>query len=104
MSTETVSPEQIASTRKIAASIESDILRRLAEVTQDRAAAFMDVSPSTVSRMRERISEIALLMAAIGCQTTGADSMVVSQNELAALKLLGYKYLQTQIELDRLRG
>lgn len=79
-------------------------MRRLAEFTQERAADCMGVSPSTVSRMREKISEVAMLMAAIGCQTTGADCMVVSQAELTALKLLGYKYLQTQIELDRLRG
>lgn len=101
MNTETVSAKDIESTRKTGASIESEILQRLAEVTQDHAAACMNVSPSTVSRMRDDITKVAQLMAALGLQVASLDSMVISQDELNGLKLLAYKYLQTTIEKDR---
>lgn len=101
MNAEPSSPDQVENTRKTAALIESDILRRLADVTQERAADCMGVSASTVSRMRERISEIAQLMAAIGLQVTASDSMVISQDELSGLRAMAFEYLRAQREAQR---
>lgn len=104
MSTEPVSPETVESTRKTGASIESEILRRLADVTQDHAADCMGVSASTVSRMREDITKVAQLMAALGLQVAPSDALVYSSKEIDALEHMAFKYLQSRLEKDRLRG
>lgn len=97
MSTEPVSAERVENTRKSAARIQSEILRRLADVTQDRAAEFMGVSASTVSRAKEDLEKVCQLLAALGFQLSRTDSVVVSQEELQALELMTFKYLQSKI-------
>lgn len=103
MTAETVSTEKVENTRKTGATIESDILQRLAEVTQEHAAACMGISASTVSRMREDLSKLCQLLAALGLVVAPVDSMVISQQELSGLRHLAYKYLQAAVEKDRMR-
>jgi predicted DNA-binding protein (UPF0251 family) len=93
-STETVSPEEVEKTRKTGAEIEGEILRRLAKVTQTRAAACMGLSSSTVSRMTEEIGKVAHLLAAIGMKVADVDAMVVERTELDALESMAFKYLE----------
>ncbi|HIE4431950.1 TPA: hypothetical protein ACXM9H_002957 [Burkholderia multivorans] len=66
MSTETVSPEEIESTRMLGARNESEILRAVARVTQARVADCMSVSPSTISRTLEDLNRWSVLLAAAG--------------------------------------
>lgn len=101
MTTETVSPDKVESTRKTGAHIESLILRRLAEVTQDRAADFMGTSASTVSRVKEDLERVCQLLAALDLQVTSLDSMVISQDELSGLRAMAFEYLRAQREKDR---
>ncbi|MGO3890104.1 MAG: CII family transcriptional regulator [Paenalcaligenes sp.] len=95
---ETVSPERVESTRKNGARIQSVVLRRLAVVTQDRAAAFMEVSPSTVSRTKEDLDKVCHLLAALGLQIAPIDSVVMSQDDIRALERMAYKYLQSKVD------
>jgi hypothetical protein len=101
---ETSSPDVVENTRKTGALIESEILRRLADTTQEHAADCMGVSPSTVSRMRDDITKVAQLMAAIGLQVAPSDALVYSSKEIDALEHMAYKYLQSRLEKDRMRG
>lgn len=101
MSTEEVSAERLESTRKSAARIQAAILQRLAAVTQERAAACIGVSASTVSRaVADDLTRICEILAAVGLQTAPADSMVVSKDEIRALERMACKYLQARIEAD----
>lgn len=101
MSAETVSAERVESTRKSAARIQAVILQRLAGVTQERAAACMGVSASTVSRaITDDLERICQIVAAVGLQTAPADSMVMSKDEIRALERMACKYLQARIEAD----
>lgn len=94
---ETVSSDLVEKTRMEGARIEGEILRRLADVTQARAAESMGVSPSTVSRAVEDIGRVAQLLAAIGMQVAEGDSMVVDRNELHALESMTCKYLSMRL-------
>lgn len=96
-----VSPDQVESTRKIGASIQGTILRRLALVTQERAADFMGVSSSTISRSKEDLDRFCQLLAALGLQVTTSDSVVVSKDEMVALESMALKYLQARAEARR---
>lgn len=98
MSTQPVSPEQLESTRKTAARLHGEILRRLAEFTQDRAADFMGTSASTVSRAKQDLEQVCQLMAAIGMQVAPLDAVVVDREDLQAFKRMAYKYLQSDLE------
>lgn len=98
---ETVSPDPVESTRKSGEKIQSEILRRLADVTQSQAAACMGVHESTISRMRDDLAKVAQLLAAIGMKVADADSMVVDRSELDALESMAFKYLELR---RRLRG
>ncbi|MDR2213067.1 MAG: lambda phage CII family protein [Pseudomonadales bacterium] len=93
-----VSPDQLENTRKIGARFCGVVLRRLAEVTQERAADFMGVSASTISRAKEDIERICHLFAAIGLQVAPLDAVVVSRDDIQALERMAYKYLQSRIE------
>ncbi|RQO38632.1 transcriptional regulator [Herminiimonas sp. KBW02] len=106
MSTETVSPDKVESTRKDAATIQGEILRRLADVTQVHAAGCMGVSASTVSRMAEKIEDVSHLLAAIGLQVAPADAVVVDKEDQRALKRMAFNWLRADLEgeLQRLRG
>lgn len=95
----TVSTDQVESTRKEGARIEAEILRRLADVTQARAAECMGVSASTVSRMTtDDIGKFAQLLAAIGLQVAAADSVVVNKADQLALKRMAYNWLKADLE------
>lgn len=101
MSTETVSAERVEITRKSAARIQAVILQRLAGVTQERAAACIGVSASTVSRaITDDLERICQILAATGLQVAPADSMTVSRDEMRALERMACKYLQARIEAD----
>ncbi|MGE5622227.1 MAG: CII family transcriptional regulator [Bacillota bacterium] len=96
---ETVSPETAESTRKTAESIQSAILRRLADMTQAHAAACMGVSESTVSRMREDLPKFCQLLAAIDLKVADRDSMIVDRSELEALESMALKYLELRRQM-----
>jgi len=89
-----VSADAVESTRKTGESIQSEILRQLADVTQAHAAACMGVSESTVSRMREDLAKFSQLLASIGLKVADIDSMVVDPSELDALESMAFKYLE----------
>lgn len=95
---EQVSDTRAENTRKIGARIQSDILQRLADVTQERAAAFMGCSGSTVSRAKDDLDKVCHLVAALGFQLAPVDAVVVSQADMRALERMAFKYLQTRIE------
>ena len=100
MNTEPVSAEQAESTRKIGARIQGEILRRLAEVTQERAADRMGVSASTVSRQKEGLDGFCQLLAALGLQLAPAAAVVVVQDDIKALERMAFKYLQTKVQAE----
>ena len=79
MSTQAVSADQIEMTRKVGARLYSEVLQRLAEVTQERAADFMGVHASSVSRMKEDVEKVCHLLAAIDLQLAPSDAVVVDQ-------------------------
>ncbi|MBR8434800.1 MarR family transcriptional regulator [Burkholderia cenocepacia] len=93
---ETVSPEEIESTRMLGARNESEILRAISRVTQAHVADCMSVSPSTISRTLEDLNRWATLLAAAGLQVVPVDSMVVDAHELTALESMAFKYLETR--------
>ncbi|VCU70848.1 hypothetical protein PIGHUM_02927 [Pigmentiphaga humi] len=93
-----VSPADVESTRKIGARLYAEVLQRLAEVTQERAADFMDVSPSTISRAKEDVERACQLMAALGFQLAPTDAGVVDQAEQMTVESLAFKYLQARQE------
>lgn len=95
----TVSSEQLESTRKTGESLQSEVLRRLADVTGAHAAACMGVSESTVSRMRENLGQVMHLLAAIGLKVSDVDSMTVERSELDALESMAFKYLELRRRL-----
>lgn len=86
-------------TRKTGERMNSEILRRLADVSQTVAADRMGVSESTVSRLREDIAKVAQLLAAIDLKVADADSMVVDRSELDALESMAFKYLELRRRL-----
>jgi hypothetical protein len=92
-----VSAEVIENTRRVGARIESEILRCLADTTQEHAALCMGVSGSTVSRMRERVGEVAQLLAALDLQVAAADSVVVDRDDQRALKRMAFNYLKADL-------
>lgn len=98
---EEVSANRAENTRKIGARIQSEILQRLAEVTQTRAADCMGVSASTISRAKEDLDTVCQLIAALGFQLAPVDAVVVSQADLQALKRMAFKYLQSEIEAGK---
>ncbi|MBD9417638.1 MarR family transcriptional regulator [Achromobacter sp. K91] len=98
MSTQPVSAEQVESTRKNGARIQGEVLRRLAEVTQDRAADFMGTSASTISRAKNDLEQMCQLLAALGFQLSPSNAMVISRQELFAMKTMLAKYLQAEVE------
>jgi hypothetical protein len=91
------SPE---STRKAGARIESDILRRLADVTQAHAATCMGVSASTVSRLAERVGEFAQLLSSIGLQVAPSNAVVVNKDDQRALKRMAFNWLKADLESE----
>lgn len=104
MNTQTVSAERIAITRKNAATIQSVILRRLSQVTQERAAAFMGVSASTISRSKDDLEKVCLLLSALGMQVAPRSAVVYTSQERKAYQIMAFKWLQAQIEAEAEEG
>jgi len=93
MTTEQVSSELLESTRKTAAQLEGEILRRLAEVKQAHAADCMGVHASTVSRMvAEDLPKFAQFLAAIGMQVAPAENMMFSPERIEMLEDIAADY------------
>lgn len=103
MSTESVSAEEMESTRMLGARNKSELVRASRRVTQARAASFLDVHPSTISRDLAALQEHLDLLAAFGLQVVPADSMVVDRHELTALEDMAFKYLESR-KFQRLSG
>lgn len=101
---EPVSANEAESTRMASARVEAEILRAVARVTQDRAAACMGVSPSTISRRLEHLPDWAKLLAAFGLQVVPVDCLVIDQEELSALESMAFKYLEARQQERRVRG
>ncbi|NHC63195.1 CII family transcriptional regulator [Paenalcaligenes suwonensis] len=97
MNTQPVSDEDREIARKNAERMYSEALRRLATITQERAADFMGVSASTISRDKEALEKACHLLSALGFQLAQGDSMVISQMELSAYEMMAFKYLQSKI-------
>ena len=95
-----VSPELIAITRKNGEKLYSQFLQRISVVTQERAAACMDVSASTVSRSKDDMERACHLLAALGYQLAPAGSVVTTRDDIQALKRMAYKYLQSEIDVE----
>lgn len=73
-----VSVDRTENTRKVGARLQGEILRKLAEVTQERAAEFMGVSASTISRAKDDLDKVCQMLAALGFQLAPVDAVVVS--------------------------
>lgn len=101
MSTDQVSADRQEITRKTGARFLSEVLQRLAVTTQDRAAACIGVDGSTLSRFKaDHLERACQLLAAVGLQVAPMDAVVVSRDDLQALKRMAYKYLQAEIESE----
>lgn len=98
MNSQPVSDELRESTRRNGARLQSIVLQRLADVTQERASDFMGVSSSTLSRMKEDLERVCHLLAAIDFQVAPSDAVVVDQREQQAIESLACKYLQARQE------
>ena len=80
--------------RESARKIETTLRNQLAEMGQARVADKMNVSESTISRMKDAdIDKFALFIAAINCNIVGKDQRVVSASDLQVLKHLAARGL-----------
>ncbi|MBY4730765.1 MarR family transcriptional regulator [Cupriavidus pauculus] len=103
MTTETVSADEVESTRKIAARNEGEVLRAVARVTQAHAATCMGVSASTISRTLEDLPRWSQLLASVGLQLAPIDAMVVDRAKLEALEEIALQYFETR-KMQRMMG
>lgn len=103
MTTETVSPEELESTRMLNARNKSELVRASKRVTQARAAECLGVHPSTISRDLADLQDHLDLLGAFGLQVVPTGSMVVDPAELTALESMALKYLETRHQ-QRLKG
>lgn len=94
-----VSAARVANTRKSAAKMQSDVLQRLALVTQERVAERMGKSGSTVSRFvsEERLAFACELLAACGLKVVQRDAITTTQDELLMLKRMAIRYLEADV-------
>ncbi|MGI4938739.1 MAG: CII family transcriptional regulator [Janthinobacterium lividum] len=99
-----VSIDPLENTRMIAASIQSVILQRLADVTQSRAAEIMGVHASTVSRMRDDIGDVAQLLAAIGLKVVPGNAIVTDRDERRFLMRMTRKIIDAELQDDVIDG
>lgn len=104
MTTETVSSEEIESTRKLGARNEAEVLRAVARVTQSHAANCMGVSASTISRTLEDLGRWSQLLAALGLQVAPIGSMVVDSEDLRSLKRMALRYLEADLQQIAVQG
>lgn len=95
---ETVSPPDTEKTRKCAAKIQSEILQRIAHITQTKIADSMGVSVSTVSRaVSDDLGRVCEILAAAGLQVAPIDAVVTTQGELDSLKRWTIRYLESDL-------
>lgn len=96
-----ITPATVEATRQSAARMQAAVLQRLARVTQERAAACMGVSASTVSRaITDDLLRICEVMAACGLRVAEAGAVVMEPSEIRALKQMAVKYLQAELDQD----
>lgn len=100
MNAKPVSAERQEITRKNAARIESEVLRRLAHVTQVRAAELMGIDPSTLSRQKESLEQFCLLLSAVGLQVSPKNSVVTTPNDQKVLKRWAANWLLAEVESE----
>lgn len=100
MSTQAVSVDRQEITRKNAARIESEILRRLAHVTQVRAAELMGIDPSTLSRQKENLEQFCMLLSAVGLQVSPKNSVVTTPHDQKVLKRWAANWLLAEVESE----
>lgn len=98
-----VSTDTPAMARMHGARVESEILRQIASVTQARAAERMGVHPSTVSRMVEKVADVAQLLAAIGMKVAPIDAVVVDEEEQFVLMRMANKWTEAELERFKMR-
>ncbi|MFC0260789.1 transcriptional regulator [Achromobacter marplatensis] len=100
MSTQPVSADRQEITRKLAARTESEILRRLAHVTQVRAAELAGIDPSTMSRMKEGLYQYCLMLASVGLQVSPKNSVVTTPHDQKVLKRWAANWLLAEVESE----
>lgn len=88
--------------RKEAAKIQSEVLQRVAELTQTKISERLGVSVSTVSRaISDDLYRICEILAACGLQLAPVDAVVTTQEELDALKRWAIRYLQADLNREK---
>lgn len=89
-----LSPDQLASSRKI----ESVILRRLAQRSARSVAEDLGIHESTVSRWKEeKLPMVAKVLAALDLQVVSCDTMTIEHDEKLSLMRLAKQYLETEL-------
>ena len=96
-----VSSESVEKTRKIGANIHSEILRRLALVTQTKVASRMGCAISTVSRLAsdERLLDFCNLLGALEIRLAPPGCMLVDKNMQKSLMQMANLWLEAQISV-----
>lgn len=98
----TVSATSLENTRKDAAKIQSEVLQRVAAITQTKIAEQLGVSVSTVSRaVSDDLYRVCEILAACGLQLAPIDAVVTTQEELDALKRWAIRYLQADLNREK---
>lgn len=103
MSTESVSADEMERTRMLCARNKSELLQASKRTTQARAASFIGVHPSTISRDLAALQEHFDLLAAFGLQVVPASAMVIEQHQLHALEDMASMYLESR-KFQRMAG
>lgn len=80
--------------RESARKIETHLRNALAEMGQARVADKMNVSESTISRLKDgSIENLALFIAALNLNVIGKDQVVISKTDLQVLRHLAARGL-----------
>ena len=80
--------------RESARKIETHLRNQLAEMGQARVADKMNVSESTISRLKDgSIDNLALFIAALNLNIVGKDQVVISKTDLQVLRHLAARGL-----------
>lgn len=96
-----LSPDTAAKARKI----ETIILQRLAERKATAVAAEAGCHESTISRFKsERLSELAIILAALNLKVVSEDSQTVDYEHRRALMLFAKDYLEAELARDEINS
>lgn len=103
MTTETVSQELHAKTRRKAQKLRAEFMQRLAEVTQVTASERIGVDDSTVNRWinDDRFSQFFLLLTACELKITDVNDMPISremQKAFPAAMRMAANWMEDQLE------